>query len=89
LTSEVDKHLEECGRVHRHVCPGQLLGVRTRTAGRESTTGGKLSAAMGHIVVPVREAGIIVSRIEFLQSSSAESIKRTGLSLMARSGRNG
>ena len=28
MTSEVNKLLEECGRLHGHICPGQLLGVR-------------------------------------------------------------
>lgn len=33
MTAEVDKLLEECGRMHGHVCPGQLLGVRMALLG--------------------------------------------------------
>lgn len=33
MTPEVDKLLEECGRMHGHICPGQLLGVRMALLG--------------------------------------------------------
>jgi len=33
LTPEVQKLLEECGRMHGHICPGQLLGVRMALQG--------------------------------------------------------
>ena len=29
----VDSHLSECGRLHGHICPGQLLGVRMALLG--------------------------------------------------------
>jgi formylmethanofuran dehydrogenase subunit E len=35
LSLEVDELLEECGRLHGHVCPGQLLGVRMALLGCE------------------------------------------------------
>ena len=33
MIPEVHKFLEECGRTHGHVCPGQLLGVRMALLG--------------------------------------------------------
>ena len=29
----ISEHLEECGRLHGHICPGQLLGVRMALLG--------------------------------------------------------
>ena len=29
----VDDHLDECGKLHGHICPGQLLGVRMALLG--------------------------------------------------------
>ena len=44
LNTSVDALLEECGRLHGHICPGQLLGVRMallgcRLIGIEDPTG--------------------------------------------------
>lgn len=36
LQSGLDKLLEECGRLHGHICPGQLLGVRMTLLGCRS-----------------------------------------------------
>lgn len=32
-TTRLDELLEECGRLHGHICPGQLLGVRMALLG--------------------------------------------------------
>lgn len=34
-SSKVDDLLDECGRLHGHICPGQLLGVRMALLGCE------------------------------------------------------
>ena len=36
MTPELHKLLEECGRMHGHLCPGQLLGVRMALLGCQS-----------------------------------------------------
>ena len=34
--ASIDELLEECGRLHGHICPGQLLGVRMALLGCEA-----------------------------------------------------
>lgn len=33
MNTSTDEHLAECGRLHGHICPGQLLGVRMALLG--------------------------------------------------------